>query len=323
MTLLRLTLLPGALLVLLLAALCISKLNRAYQRITGGSQQFESALGAIEYSSGGTGPPVLVIHGSGGGYDQGELLAATVLGDDFHWISPSRFGYLRSSLPPGASFDTQAEAYALLLDHLGIDQVAVVALSHGGPSALLFAARYPARVSALALISCGVAASTEPGQRDADRLGAALTRLYQHDILYWGLSTLLRKQLLKLLGADASLLAGMSPSQRDLANRVVDYMNPVAPRAAGVRFDNSAALPDARIAAIEAPTLIFHASNDTLQRFHNAEFAVAAIPHATLKRYDHGGHLLLVVEQDDIRTQVQQFVSRHAQEGVTRRGASE
>ena len=48
------------------------------------------------------------------------------------WIAPSRFGYL--------------------LDHLGIKKVAVVTLSHGGPSTLLLAVLHPERVSSLTLI---------------------------------------------------------------------------------------------------------------------------------------------------------------------------
>ncbi len=61
---------------------------------------------------------MLVIHGSGGGYDQGELLVQAVLGEQFHWIVPSRFGYLRSTFREGATFDDQAQAYAYLLDQL-------------------------------------------------------------------------------------------------------------------------------------------------------------------------------------------------------------
>ena len=81
-------------------------------------------------------PPSLVIHGSGGGYDQGELSRRRCWESGFHWIAPSRFGYLRSTFREGATFDDQAHAYACLLDHLGVKKVAVVALSHGGPSAL-------------------------------------------------------------------------------------------------------------------------------------------------------------------------------------------
>ena len=90
------------------------------------------------------------------------------------WIAPSRYGYLRSTLPSGATFETQADAYARLLDHLGIRQTAVVALSQGGPSALFFALKYPERVQSLVLLSCGVASSSDAQQAEANRSGDLL-----------------------------------------------------------------------------------------------------------------------------------------------------
>jgi pimeloyl-ACP methyl ester carboxylesterase len=47
-------------------------------------------------------------------------------------IAPSRFGYLGSSLPAGATPADQADAYAVLLDALGIERTAVVGCSTGG-----------------------------------------------------------------------------------------------------------------------------------------------------------------------------------------------
>ena len=91
-------------------------MRRAYARIRGGSTVIPSPFGDIEYAEAGTGQPVLVIHGSGGGFDQGGLLAGAVLGDNVRWIAPSRFGYLRSTFHQGATFDDQAHAYAFLLD---------------------------------------------------------------------------------------------------------------------------------------------------------------------------------------------------------------
>jgi pimeloyl-ACP methyl ester carboxylesterase len=287
------------------------QIGRAYDRIAGKSEVFAEPEGDIEFSQGGSGPPVLVVHGSGGGYDQGELVAQAMLGEAFHWIAPSRFGYLRSTLPARATFDEQARAYARLLDHLGLDKVAVVALSHGGPSALLFAALYPERVSALVLLSCGVAASSDAQQAQANRMGDTLTTIFSHDLLYWGVSTLFRKPLMKLMGANDEVIAAMTPAQLHLVDRVIDEMNPVAPRAAGVAFDNQAALPNERIAAIRAPTLILHAADDTLQLYRNAEFAAANIPGARLVRFERGGHLILAVEQDTIRAQAQQFIRDH------------
>lgn len=287
-------------------------MRRAYQRITGRSALIPSPYGDIEYTEGGAGPHVLISHGSGGGFDQSELIAQAVLSDEFHWIAPSRFGYLRSTFREGSTFDDQAHAYAALLDHLGIDRVAVVALSHGGPSALLFAALYPERVSSLGLISCGVAPNASVDQLIADRQGKALAAIFGHDGIYWLLTTLFKRVFLRLMGTRGPVFAEMTPDQRRLANRVIEEMNPVSRRSAGALFDNRAELPGERIAAIRAPALIVHATDDTLQLFHNAEFAATTIPGAKLMRYERGGHLVMAVEQEAIRAAVQAHIREHA-----------
>lgn len=292
------------------AVMYLRDIRGAYARIQGRSALIPSPYGDIEFTHGGSGPPVLVLHGSGGGYDQGELIVQAVLGDDVHWITPSRFGYLRSTFRDGATFDDQAHAYAALLDHLGITKAAVVALSHGGPSALLFAVLHPDRVSSLTLISAGVAASTVANQSQANQKGDMLVRIYKSDLLYWGATTVFRKQFMGLMGANDEVIAGLTPSQRALATKVITYMNPASLRAAGAAFDNTAAMPNERIAAIETPTLIVHAKDDALQLFHNAEFAAMTIPGARLLAYETGGHLLMITQQAAIRTAVRQHISR-------------
>jgi pimeloyl-ACP methyl ester carboxylesterase len=285
-----------------------SDMEAAYDRIRAEGQVVASPYGDIEFTERGTGYPVLVIHGSGGGYDQGQLIADAVLDGPFRTITPSRFGYLRSTFRAGATWDDQAHAYASLLDRLGIDRVAVVAMSHGGPSALLFAILHPERTSSLTLLSCGVVTAPSIDQSEADRKGEVLTAVYQSDLLYWLASKALRRQFMQLIGATEATIDRLNDSQRDLVNSLIDYMNPASPRSAGVVFDNTATLPGERIASIRAPTLVVHARDDTLQLFHNARFAAATIPGAELLSYEHGGHVLIAVEQAEISEAVRAHV---------------
>lgn len=311
---------PGWIAFVLLAVLVSTTavylwdIHRDYDRVRAKGRVITSPYGDIEYTEGGSGPPVLVIHGSGGGYDQGELMVRAVLGEQFHWIAPSRFGYLRSTFHDGATFDDQAHAYAYLLDRLGIRKVAIVALSHGGPSALLFAVLHPDRVSSLTLISAGVASSTERDQAQANKKGDMLMTIFRYDPLYWAITRLFRKPLMNLMGANDTVIAGLTPSQRELVDQIIDYMNPVSLRSAGTAFDNKAEMPNERISAIQAPTLIFHATDDTLQLYRNAQFAAATIPGARLVRFETGGHLVISVEQSTIRTITQKHIISHTSE---------
>lgn len=284
----------------------------AYDRIRGVASSIQSPYGQIEYTDRGAGYPVLVIHGSGGGFDQGQLIADAILDDRFRSITPSRFGYLGSTLKDGSTWDDQAHAYAQLLDHLGIDKVAVAAMSHGGPSALTFALLHPERVSSLTLLSCGVASATSADQSAANRKGNLLTTIYRSDFLYWLASRLFRRQFMKLIGATDETVAALNDGQRAIVDRLIDYMNPASPRSAGVNFDNKASMPGERIAGISAPTLIVHARDDTLQLFRNAEFASATIPAARLMSYERGGHILIAVEQEEISRAVTEHVLEHS-----------
>lgn len=180
-------------------------MNRARDRVAAAATVIPSPFGDIEFTAHGPGPAVLVIHGSGGGYDQGELIAQAMLGENFYSIIPARFDYLVSTFHEGSTWDDQAHAYAALLDKLGIDQAAVVAMSHGRPSALLCAVSHPDRVSSLTLISCGVAPSSEPDQAQTDDKGRMLTTIFEHDFLYWAISKAFRKQLMGLMGASGEV----------------------------------------------------------------------------------------------------------------------
>lgn len=311
-----------ALLTILLLTLAVSvfaaylsDIRNAFQRVSGQSQLIESTYGTIEYTRRGSGIPVLVIHGAGGGYDQGELIAETVLDSSFDIVTPSRFGYLGSDLPDNATWDDQAHAYALLLDHLAINRVAVVAMSQGGASALMFAVLYPHQISSLSCLSCGVApAITEADateQARADRQGNLLTTLFQRDFPYWFVSRVFRSALLGVIGANKHTLNGMTAEQQQLARRFISEMNPVSRRADGVVFDNKTPLPGDRIDLISAPTLIVHAKDDTLQLYRNAVFASSTIAGAQLMSFEQGGHLVAITEQTRIRATLLQHITEN------------
>lgn len=289
-------------------------MRAARARISGKAAVIVTPFGDVEYAEGGEGPDVLVIHGAGGGWDQGELVVEAVLGGDFHWIAPSRFGYLRSTFKPGATPDDQAGAYACLLDSLGLKKVAVVAISAGGASALTFALLYPERVSSLTLLSCGVAPRTTGAQAAANRKGNSLVDIYKRDINYWLISNLFRKRFMNLMGADKHVISGLSRDQKRWAGRFIDYMNPASIRYAGALFDNRAPLPGARIAGIKAPTLVVHARDDTLQLYDNGAFAAANIPGARLLSFDRGGHFVVMIEEARIRAAVRDHILAHAGE---------
>lgn len=104
----------------------------------------QTRFGPVEYAEHGAGEPVLVSHDILHGCD-GGLLSLRGLIPDRRVTAPSRFGYLGSPLPAGATPADQADAYGELLDGLGITEVDVIGISDGVTSALQFALRHPER----------------------------------------------------------------------------------------------------------------------------------------------------------------------------------
>src|SRR6185312_9519174 len=94
----------------------------------------------------------LMVHGAGGGFDQGLEFGAPVVRAGFRVIAPSRFGYLRTPLPADASPEAQAQAHVCLLDALGIDRVVAVGGSAGAPSVVQLCVRHAERCSAMVLV---------------------------------------------------------------------------------------------------------------------------------------------------------------------------
>lgn len=124
-----------------------------------------------------------------------------------------------------------------------------------------------------------------------------------------------------LMGVDRDVIAGFTPEQNELANRLIEDMLPVSRRSAGATFDNLNPAPGDRIVAVRAPTLIVHAEDDALQLFDNALFAAAHIRGASLLRFERGGHFVAITEQATVRGAVQAHIRAHPR-GAIRQGAS-
>ena len=73
----------------------------------------DTRCGPIEYQEAGSGVPLLLVHGSGGGHDQGMAFAGGLAQRGIRVIAMSRFGYLRTPMPADASPAAQADAHVL------------------------------------------------------------------------------------------------------------------------------------------------------------------------------------------------------------------
>ncbi|MFN8521654.1 MAG: alpha/beta hydrolase [Chloroflexota bacterium] len=277
---------------------------------TSGGRIASTAFGDLEYGERGAGPAVLIVHGAGGGFDQGLLFGETFVGEGVRIIAPSRFGYLKSAIPPDGSPAAQADAYAALLDLLGVHRVALLAVSDGGPSALQFALRYPERTAALVMIS----AKSRSAPPDTLLQRVVFGTIFRSSYVYWGLTIVGRSALLGMLGVPPEVLAHTDERGQRLISAVTDGMTPISQRRRGIYHDRAtlAVLPPEQFALerITAPTLVVHARDDGLQPFSHAEYTVSRVPGAQLLAYDRGGHMLSL-QVDEVRARVAELLAKH------------
>jgi pimeloyl-ACP methyl ester carboxylesterase len=283
------------------------ELSSAEARIREGSKRVKTSHGLIEYSTIGAGPPVMYIHGAGGGHDMGRFCAG-LIGSDFKWICPSRFGYLRTPLTADASCESQADAFASLLDHLDIEKAAVVGLSAGGPSALLFALRHPQRCNALVLQSA--ITKTFRKRPFSDHF---FNLLFRSDFFFWVLSRIGRNVLLRNFGSNPGDLKRMDPHDSRIVEDVLNILHPASRKLPGIVNDQKASLSNRQYALdqINAPTLILHALKDRLVDFEFAAYAHERIPDSELIPFENGGHIFIALDRR-FKERITRFLVEHA-----------
>jgi pimeloyl-ACP methyl ester carboxylesterase len=278
-------------------------IRRAEERLSSFERKtVDSAWGTIEYAERGSGIPLLVSHGIGGGFDACVVTAEVWAGEGLHVIGPSRFGYFGSSLPTGANPALQADAFAGLLDALEIGRAAVLGFSAGGPPAIQFALRHPERTLSLVLASAHLPTSPYV------KLPAALYRTVFSERLFWLLKTLAPGRLARIMGVPKGFRA--TAEEWKSIRYLMDGLFPIRPRREGMVLDGILTNPDVErypLEEIAVPTMIIHSADDTLAHYETAPRAAARIPGVRFVTIDRGGHLF-VGREEIVRKEVGEFI---------------
>ncbi|MEJ2530448.1 MAG: alpha/beta hydrolase [Halioglobus sp.] len=223
---------------------------------------------------------VLFIHGAGMDHTVWTLLARHFARHGRNVIAADLPGHGRSGGDPARSIGEMADWVAALLDELPVARTAVVGHSMGGLVALDFAARYPDRVRAIALVG-----STAPMPVSEAILEAAAADDHAaFDMLtQWGYSK--RHQFggnsnpgLWMLGGTLRLFERCRPgvlhADMSACNRY----------AAGLE----------RAAAVRCPALLVLGRDDRLTPVKSTRDLVAALPSPDVRILDGAGHTLMV-----------------------------
>ena len=292
---------------LLVAVVCIAVVRWQFSRdlaaatahAAQGSTVLDTRCGPVEVQQTGVGQPLLMVHGSGGGHDQGMDWARSLTQHGIRVIAVSRFGYLRTPRPADASPEAQADAHVCLLDALGIGKTAVVGVSAGAASALQMALRHADRLSALVLV---VPIAWKPGSvadsapKVSDDKDTWLLRLLGSDFIYWAGLQIARDPIFRhLLATPPELIHAASSQEQARVTAMADHVLPVSQRRLGLVDDTQLGkqLRPAALETVAVPTLVISARDDGFGTYAGAEYTASQIPGARFIGFRSGGHLLV------------------------------
>lgn len=286
----------------------------ARARVASGSQVAQTPCGPIEYATAGEGPAILVVHGAGGGFDQGLDIGLALVAGGFRVIAMSRFGYLRTPLPGNASAQAQADAHACLLDALGIERASIMSVSAGAPSTLQFAIRHPARTAAVILMVPATYVPRGGGEPSVKRPKSAallFDTALRSDFLFWCAIKVADATVSEaILGTPAPVVNSTSAQEHERFHHTMLGILPVSRRRLGLLNDSAitSTLPRYELERITAPMLLVSAKDDLYGTYDAAQYTAQQVAGARLLGYESGGHLL-VGHHEQARAEIVAFLN--------------
>ncbi|GIJ24257.1 alpha/beta fold hydrolase [Micromonospora lutea] len=209
----------------------------------------------------GTGPAVLMLHGSGPGTTGSGAWATTVqaLGASWHLVAPDQAGFGRTPVPAGSRGGRRlwTEQAAGLMDALGVDRYAVVGHSMGGAVALALAAARPRQVTRVVAVST-MGAPGAPLSAELDAVWAASADPA-------GARDMLTRLVLDQALVTDSAVEARAAAMRAGATAYASLFPP--PRA---RWVDELTISAQMLAAVRVPVLLVHGAEDRVTPLETA-----------------------------------------------------
>jgi pimeloyl-ACP methyl ester carboxylesterase len=233
----------------------------------------------------GRGSPLVLLHGFGSSiYTWKDVIPS--LARDHDVVALDFPGFGESDQPADLSFDLYPRLVVGLMDRVGFAKAALVGSSMGGSVAVMVAATFPERVSALALIDAA-------GFNLAPRDRPAVVRLVASPV-----AAVLGRLPVRRLLVEIALRQVFANDTFVTDERVAEYLAPVRRPAAlasiGSLLSSRALQPNAvrdALPRVEAPVLIVWGADDRWIPVAQAGLFAAALPAARKVVLSRCGHL--------------------------------
>jgi 2-hydroxymuconate-semialdehyde hydrolase len=247
------------------------------------------------YLDQGSGPPLLLLHGSGPGATALSNWAQTIpaLSDVRRTIAMDLAGFGGSSASADTPFDAAAwgaQAFALM-DHLGLGRFSIVGNSLGGRIAIGMALAQPQRIDRLVLMgSGGLIAGMTPGLR----------QLREYEPSLPAMTSLIRDCFLY----DPALASDALINERYEASvKTYEHYRRLFVGTKPVVLDRDA------LQTIRAATLLIHGREDKIVPPDNSVEFSRLLPNADLHIFARCGHWAQFERRNDFNPLVREFLT--------------
>ncbi|HET6317600.1 MAG TPA: alpha/beta fold hydrolase, partial [Chloroflexota bacterium] len=198
------------------------------------------------------------------------------------------------------SLDERMDDVRAVLDAVGSERAALLAISDAGALALTFAATHPRRTTALALVGCFPRRLWAPDYPWGTTL-AARQRLLDGIQRGWG--------TLEWASSDLETRAPSVAHDRQFVEWWSTYLRMSASPGAAMAFTQMNNQMDVRpiLPTIHVPTLVIHRSGDKQVDIATGRFLAERIPGAMYRELLGDDHLPFVGDQDEILDPIEEF----------------
>src|SRR4051794_36363423 len=253
------------------------------------------------YLEAGSGPDVVLIHGSGPGvtaYANWRLVIPE-LATKFHVVAPDMVGFGFSERPADVEYSVQtwADQTVGLMDTLGLQKASLVGNSFGGAIALRIAAQHPERVDKLVLMgSMGVDFPISEG----------LERVWGYEPSFENM-----RKVLDVFAYDRKLVPDELAEVRYRASMQPGFQESFAAMfpAPRQRWVEAMRTPDEEIRALPHRTLIVHGREDQVIPVDNSLRLMTLLENGDLHVYSHCGHWVQIERSADFNRLVGDFLA--------------
>lgn len=263
------------------------------------SRFLDDDKGRLHYHEAGSGPALLLLHGSGPGVTGWANFAGNLafFSRHFRTIILDAPGYGGSEARDGDPVGVAREATLALLDALGIERAHIIGNSYGGIVGGHLAAAHPERVLRYVTIG-GIGfniTSTFPNE-GLTRLVDFIEQPTRENIVAWLHSMVFDTSIITDELIDMRYKAALAPvtmaSSRKMYTR--DALRFIAD---AIRGPDAAQRID-YLARIKAPTLIAWGRDDKVSPLDGALLPMRLVPHAELHVFPNCGHWAMIECKD-------------------------